>query len=61
MIGLLGLAHGPGEPWLAPFYRGLGEMGYVEGQNLAIEYRWAEFDYERSPLWLPNSSAVKST
>jgi|SRR5215469_10699039 putative ABC transport system substrate-binding protein len=24
-------------------------MGYVEGQNIAIEYRWSKFDYERLP------------
>jgi putative ABC transport system substrate-binding protein len=31
------------------FKRGLRELGYVEGQNLAIEYRWAEAKYERLP------------
>ena len=37
VIGLLGFARGPGEPWMAPFYQGLGETGDIEGQNLAIE------------------------
>ena len=31
------------------FRRGLNEMGFVEGQNLAIEYRWAESRNERLP------------
>lgn len=31
------------------FIRGLHEMGYVEGTNLAIEYRWAELQYDRLP------------
>jgi putative ABC transport system substrate-binding protein len=34
---------------LAAFHQGLGETGYVEGQNLAFQYRWAEGRYDRLP------------
>ena len=34
---------------VAAFRRGLGETGYVEGQNVAVEYHWLEGRYDRLP------------
>jgi putative ABC transport system substrate-binding protein len=36
-------------PYVAALRQGLKETGYVEGQNVAIEFRWAEGQYDRVP------------
>jgi putative ABC transport system substrate-binding protein len=49
-IGFLHFASpGPFALYVATFRQGLSETGYVEGENLAIEFRWAEGRYDRLP------------
>ena len=52
VVGYLsGGSAGPFAPFLAAFRQGLRESGYVEGQNVAIEYRWAEGQVDRLPAF----------
>src|SRR5271166_5778384 len=50
VIGFLGISP-PSvfAPLMAAFRQGLSETGYVDGQNLAIEYHWFESHYDRLP------------
>ena len=61
VIGFLS-SRSPGEAAtvVAAFHQGLAETGYVEGQNLAIEYRWAESRYDRLLGWPSILSAARS-
>jgi putative ABC transport system substrate-binding protein len=48
VIGFLSSAS-PTWPFVPAFQGGLKESGFIEGQNVAIEYRWAEGQYDRLP------------
>jgi putative tryptophan/tyrosine transport system substrate-binding protein len=51
MIGYLGMqsADDDYKTFTVPFFQGLKETGYVEGQNVTVEYRWAENQIDRLP------------
>ena len=47
VVGFLGGRASEG--WLASFRNGLGETGYVEKQNVTVEYHWLDGEYDRVP------------
>ncbi|HSA89016.1 MAG TPA: ABC transporter substrate-binding protein [Burkholderiales bacterium] len=44
---------------VGPFRDGLRDLGYIEGKNIAIEYRWAEGDYTRFPTLIKELIVAK--
>ncbi len=50
VLGVLGSASAGGyASTIAALHKGLNEAGYVENRNLLVDYRWADFHYERLP------------
>ena len=49
-VGYLGLApHSPSDPYFEAFRQGLQEHGFIEGKNIVIEQRYAEWKFDRLP------------
>lgn len=59
-VGFLGNSNAALEANLVgPFRDGLRDLGYVEGRNVLIEYRWAEGRYERLPILIGELIGLK--
>jgi hypothetical protein len=62
VVGFLsGASPGPFTSLVAAFRRNLSEAGFIEGQNIAIEYCWAEGQYDRLPALAANLVAQPAT
>ena len=52
VVGFLGNASpGPAASFVAAFREGLSQTGFTEGQNVTVEYGWAEGHYDRLPAF----------
>jgi putative ABC transport system substrate-binding protein len=60
LIGFLGPGTSSSAEALGAFRQGLREAGYVEGRNVAIEYRWAEGRYDRLPALVAEFVGLKA-
>jgi putative ABC transport system substrate-binding protein len=50
VIGVLGgHTRAQWQPFVAAFHQGLKETGYLDGENVSTDYRWAEGHYDRLP------------
>lgn len=58
-IGFLGMDSGMQAMRLAAFQDGLRELGYVDGRNIVIDYRWAEGHFDRLPQLAAELAALK--
>ena len=59
VIGFINSASAVGsEQQAAAFRKGLNETGYIEGQNVTIEYRWAKVNKIDCRRWRLNSLAI---
>ena len=63
-IGFLSGGLGPTDPGILlyivdPFRQGLRELGYIEGQNIGVDYRWAEGNVDRLPRLLAELLALQ--